>query len=719
MDTYPEYRRRTRQQLRLGELSPEEAIAQGEAAFARKDYTAAIRLWEQALGALPPEEVRASRLRKALAEAFFRRALSASEAPSDDLTEAVRLAPDEPRYRYHLALVYHRNNIWPSAIALYRGLLERTPPYTRAAFPLAVALLETGHQPQTDAVWQFLSPEEQMCLRAATALVSGRRRRDWQALLSADVHPLWAGLAAFRLKNPQAETCLRTALQDATLPRRAAGVAHYYLGVLAWEDGRQGEAREHWQAAAEAGMRTPWLSDNLAWSYVQSALARLGSENGTALSEALDLAEQGLRAVPDHPVLRRIVEHMREHLGYRAAQSGDWKTARKHLGAIYQAGRRGHALLTNLALTAEALGQYAMAGRLWQQLARTRPRKASAEGFMSDDQVARVWRRAAQCFSRAGDYREAARLYQNALRYTPHDVDLQLERVAALFQSEQYTPALSAVSDLLTQHPEHKEALAWKAHLLEKVAHPYSALASWQHVLQLDPNHPTARQHIAQLSCELGDRLLERNDLRHAFTMYHQGLEVAPQDARLRAAVIRFYGLLGDMERASEDTERLLRERPDDLEVYYWLLRTWVSLDKDDAVQEYLRHVEALHPPVSFYIVLAIECIRNRAHRWANRFAGIAQRHPALNARELFDLAHIYAFIGESQQVVKCLERAVALAPDMAEAHLLLGMHLLSRTQAQARQRAKEHLLQAERLAQQKRNVAVAMQARGVLSTLS
>lgn len=728
MSMRPRYTRRADKRSVATGLPVEVFIKQGKTAFAQGDYTTAIHAWHQALRVPSLEDALSSRLRSALAEALFRRALSATETSIDDLIESVRLAPDEPLYQYHLALAYHRQNAWHSAIPLYRELLERTPPYTRAAFPLSIALLETGGQPQADAVWQFLSPEEREHLLGAAALLKRKGKKDLRHASSQGAHTFWAGLAAAQLRSPQAETYLATVLKDPTIPRQATGIARYYLGVLAWEGGRHTEALEHWQAAEEAGIRTPWLSANLAPAYAQSAIALLDAggcrpsptQNGgsAALSEALSLAEQGLHYAPNSPVLRLIANHARQHLGYRAARKGDWETARRHLWAAYQAGQRGHTLLINLALTAEALGQYAQAGSLWQQLMRSRPRKATSDGFMSNEQVARVWQRAAQCLSRAGSYKEAARAYHNALRYAPQDVTLQLERIAVLVRDGQYATAYSAVSDLLIQDPEHKEALTWKAHLLEQIGHLYAALDSWQRVLKLDPDHPAARQHIAHLSCQLGDDYLERNDLRHALIMYREGLEVAPKDARLRASLIRFYGMLGNLEKAQKDTEWLLSERPDDLEVYYWLIMTWVRLGKDDVIQEHLRRAEALQPPppLSFYITLGIDCAKSGYDQWANRFAEVAQQHPSINAEGLLDLARVFFATGELQRVTECLEQAIALAPEMAEAHLLLGMHLLPR--AEAKQKAKEHLLQAERLAHQERNAAIAARARRALSTL-
>ncbi|MGQ9786364.1 MAG: tetratricopeptide repeat protein [Anaerolineae bacterium] len=729
MSICPRHTRRTDKRSIAIEPPVETLIEQGKAAFAQGDYTTAIHAWHQALSAPSLEDVLSSRLCKALAEAFFRRALGRVDTSIDDLLESVRLAPDEPRYQYHLALAYHRCNAWQSAIPLYRHLLERTPPYTRAAFPLSIALLETGGQPQADIVWQFLSPEERECLLGASVLLRRRGGRDSRYISSQEAHPFWTGLAAIQLRSPKAETYLAAALKDPSVPRQATGITRYYLGVLAWEGGRHAEALKHWQAAVEAGIRTPWLSGNLAWAYAQSAIALLNADglssshnsgkNGSALlSEALKLAEQGLHYAPNNLMLRLVANHAHQHLGYRAARGGDWETAWKHLWAVYQAGQRGHALMINLALTAEALRQYAQAGSLWRQLVRSRSRKATSDGFMSNEHVARVWQRAAQCLSHAGSYKEAARAYQNALRYAPQDVTLQLEWIAALVQSGRYESAYSVVSNLLTQDPEHKEALAWKAYLLERSGHLYAALDVWHRVLKIDPDHPAARQHIAHLSRQVGDDHLKHGDLRRALIVYREGLEIAPKDVRLRTSLIRFYGLLGDLEKVREETERILSERPDDLEVYYWLITTWAGLGKDDIVQEYLCRAEALQPPppVSFYITLGVECARSGCIQWANQFSEIARQHPSIDAQGLLDLAQVFFATAESQRAVECLEQAVALAPDMAEAHLLLGVYFF---QAQAKQKAKEHLLQAERLAYQERNVAIAAQARRVLSTLS
>lgn len=139
---------------------------QGKTAFSQANYGAAIDAWEQALSKqdTPPN------LPAALAEAYFRRALTSPTPALADLQQAVKLAPTEPRYRYHLALAHHRLNQTEQAESLYCQLLAESPPFQRAAFPLAQLLVDKGQEVTIDPVWSHLSYEEQNRLTAVLAL---------------------------------------------------------------------------------------------------------------------------------------------------------------------------------------------------------------------------------------------------------------------------------------------------------------------------------------------------------------------------------------------------------------------------------------------------------------------------------------------------------------------------------------------------------------------
>ena len=216
-----------------------------------------------------------ARLVAALAEAHFRRGMTTDPANLDDLAEAMHLAPDEPRFQYHLALAHQRRGDQAPAGTLYRGLLERTPPYTRAALPLAVALVAAGRQPRKDPVWRLLSPDERERIVQAYALVRERPTKMQPQATRPGADAFWNGLAAFARHDAAAAGLLREALDDPTLSPRGASVARQYAGVLAWQQGQYAQAMADWQAAHRAGLRSPWLLYNLASAFKQEALMAL------------------------------------------------------------------------------------------------------------------------------------------------------------------------------------------------------------------------------------------------------------------------------------------------------------------------------------------------------------------------------------------------------------------------------------------------------------
>ena len=180
-------------------LSAQTLIQRGKTAFEQEDYGVAIENFELAR---QKSNAPAATL-SALAESYFRRAASApfSYTARIDLKHAVELAPHNPMYRYHLALARHRNGDLNKAISDYRNLLTENPPFRRAAFPLAQALIQQKKSVSRDPVWQNLGRAEKDHLFAAEALIRSKVAATRQKQLQKPVPPLWRGLTAFSLKN--------------------------------------------------------------------------------------------------------------------------------------------------------------------------------------------------------------------------------------------------------------------------------------------------------------------------------------------------------------------------------------------------------------------------------------------------------------------------------------------------------------------------------------
>src|SRR4029077_7728931 len=90
----------------------------------------------------------------------------------DDLRRAVELAPDQPRYRFHLGRYLHRSGELAAASATYRAVVERDSSWAGAAKLLALVALEQNPRAELSKLPGF-SPAVEHLLAPAQALLRG------------------------------------------------------------------------------------------------------------------------------------------------------------------------------------------------------------------------------------------------------------------------------------------------------------------------------------------------------------------------------------------------------------------------------------------------------------------------------------------------------------------------------------------------------------------
>jgi tetratricopeptide (TPR) repeat protein len=691
---------RTQARRERAKSSPKALIQRGKSASERGDLNAAIDAWEEAL-----RKAATPTLTTALAEIYFRRGVTSVPPGLNDLQRAVELAPSDSRLQYHLGRTHHWRGDLDEAVAIYRALVEKDPPYRRAAFPLAQILTVQGHDAATDPVWSQLSPNEQDRLICVKALSDGRpvvALRHAPRNGSADA--LWAGLAGVALDETDSRD-LQSALDDPYLPSTGQIVAHYYLGVAAGRQGRWQEAITHWKTARGAGLDTPWLRQNLAGAYrlqVQELLASAGDDlsEEKRWTEAYRLAELGLKLAPEDADLIAITQQAHLQLGYMAALSGQWATALSHWQTVNQGDKTERAMVINMALANEKLENYDRAADLWRQALRRRPRKADAPDALSDEQVAHMWQHVAENYRKAGDYEEATKVYRNAIKWDPDNVDLRLSLVEALMADGRVWAASNMVNEVLAAHPNHVEALAWQAQIYEEDHYGYAARRAWERVLDVDPQHAQARQHLAFLYEEQGDYHLSWDMFGEAIAAYQKGLEYMPDSARLYASIGLCYVLQEDWEAARQQFERAFSAEPNTMSARYTAIRGWLEVGQWDEAWAVLQQAETLTPPpsTSFYVDLAEFCQELERPEWAKRLLRHAEERNPHDPRLLFEMAMALTHEGPDTQAIGYLRRALDLDPDLAEAHLWLG-NLYFASLGQTRL-AKRHWQQAESIAQ-------------------
>jgi tetratricopeptide (TPR) repeat protein len=675
--------------------------------FRSGDYDGAIETWER-VGQQTPQIQPTS----ALAQVYFRRGLKRTygqpgdpKAGMDDLSRAVGLQPDDPCYAYHLGLVAHRVGELGRAIPAYRAARKDEGEFaSRAAYPLALALSQQGREPADDPVWPALTAEGQAMLRQVDAF----RRRPYT--LSSDAPPLWRGLAALDAgDHGQARALLDEALQRATGPTEE-GMAHYYLGALAARGEDWDAARHHWNSARASGLALPRLEDSMGEVYHRLAEERL--ESGDA-EGALAAGMEALRHKPDDKRLGGLISQAHQRLAYEAASAGQWTTALEHWEAAGEAEGGSFRLAYNLALAYERAEDFFAAGEKWREALRRRPRRDDHPDAIDDEQVSQLWRRAAEAYSKAGEYDEAVRVYRQAVKWNPDHVDTRMALAEMLLANGQLQAAENELDRILERDPDNVPALLRQGEVIAASSSWWwgnSPVSYWERVLELEPDNATARQLLADFYQDQADYHLSWAGYERAAEMYRQALEYQPDNGRILAALGGCHLRMDEQAVAQGYVEQALAAAPEDLSVYDEIIHAWLDVEQPDRAWEVLTRAEAAVEtiPYEFYIHQAYYCI--------DRDSDLARPWLARAVEKAPPDEPVLMLIGEMAVTARAweiareyLEQALAAGQVVGQAHVMLGIVDAQEGDLDA---AKKHWAEAERIARRERDQDLLERAR-------
>jgi tetratricopeptide (TPR) repeat protein len=670
-------------------------------AFRQGDYDRAIDAWER-VGKQTPAQLP----KTALAEAYFRRGLRKlyTKAPNPeaglaDLQRALDLMPNDPCYAYHLGLAAHRQGDLDRAIRSYYVTRREENAFAgRAAYPLALALLQRGDDPTTQTVWSALSTEEQAMLNQANAF----RRRPYT--LSADAPPLWRGLAALDEGNQEkASRLLDRALAESTSAFEK-GTARYYLGVLAAQNENWEEAGQQWSAAHAAGSASTWLKANLGELYHRLAENRLQNED---IERALEAAVEARRHKPGDKRLDELFSQGYQRQAYQAVSAGDWEKALERWGKANEVGGGSFRLAYNLALAYEQAEDFGAAGETWREALRRRPRRTDHPDAVSDEQVARLWRRAAEAYHKAGEYEEAANVYRQALKWNPEDLETRMALAEGLLNDGRLVAAQNELNRILERDPDNIPALLRMGEVVAESDQWWQRAAAaryWKRVLELDPDHANARQSLADFYQNQAENLVSWGNYKAAIEEYERALRYQPKSGRILAGLGSCYLRMSDEDAAQPLIEQALRNEPGNLDIYNEIIHAWLDRGDADRAWQVMTQAEAANEtiPFTFYIVQAAYCIESDdddlAHPWLER--AVDKAPPS---------EPILAIIGEMAMTLGALTiareylgRAVKAGQGSGQAYMMLGV--LSVITDNDFKTADRYWYEAERIARRERD---------------
>lgn len=659
-------------------------ILRGQEALRQGDYDGAIAVWEQA-----NRETPSARLTAALAEVYFRRGLARfyrqqqQDAGLSDLDKAARLAPDRPHYSYHLGLAHHRLGNLEIALTAYRLALDADPTFSRAAEMAILSMLEKDRNPIQTAEWKALPPARQAELMPLVGLVCGQSpagRKAQTGSPPSDAGQLWSALAALQAGDSRARDTLRAIAQAADRPPPVRALAAYALGVevLQQEPHNLEAAQGHWEAARRLGLDTPALRDNLKVLYHCRAEAAMAAARW---DEAASLADAALALDRTGPELRELALYAHLHAGYAEAQAGRWGQALEHWRQAQSLGENSRPLIQNLALACEKNGHFLEAAGLWREVIRRRPRKANAADALTPQQVALLWGHVADCYRRAGRAEEAIATLRNAIKNDPDNPDLRLELVDALAADGHWNAASNEVGRILDRQPNHVGALVRAARIDEGDGYLARARKLWKQVLTLEPKHLEARERLADLLRQEGNRLAHTGKPDQALASYREALEYTPEEADLILDCAFCHFLKQDPQAARQEMERAFALKPLDLDLYHMAVDLCHAARQPEEAEWVIGRAEELagpaqkagHLPATFYLGIADSRFKRHQTGQGEEYLRRAEKAAAGDPDELVEVGSFYLDHDNTPRALHFFDQALRLDPEHGWANYHVG----------------------------------------------
>ena len=647
--------KRARQRAQQQQHRPARRVQDAAAALHGGDSAGALRLAAGAFAA-PSDRATEAAARRVVVEAHFRLAAAATRASQrlDHLDAALELDPAAFRLRYHRAVTLCRLGRVAEAVLELEALAAQDANRDDVAALCQLARTAMGQ------------PGAELRVQTSDGPFWDDTAALWQTLHDMKEHPKAAPVTQLR------------ALADSLEPTGAGALAQYYLGVAAMRTGDVETGRAAWQAAAEAGMATPWSDENRARLLREQAYA-LGQEG--AWQALVDLSQSHPQPASPDPALTDLLAAAHTHLGYAAARANDWTTAAHHWqeAASRNANRR---LLQNLALAEEALGDWLAAAATWRQVIRRRPRKQDHSDYLTDAQVAALWHHVVECYEHADEMDEALACLRTALKYAPEDLELRLKAADIAIRTERETVAENELERLLSIAPRHVPAL-------ERLASLYTdrwgrdPIPIWRRVLSVEPEHEEAREVLARwyIANIEGDGYqygwLERRRRRSGkkkIEWLQEGLKELPGHPALLVALGKLHGAMNQQARARSYLEQAWEAAPQKADIVRAAMHELLHAGGDDVVTRLLPTVREITGLLAAFWVdqgfLALQC--ELEQEWVDLFWQEAEEL-ARQRRHGDTLAYVLVSIFDAANTAKATDVAAHYEARLRAEHLHSG----------------------------------------------
>lgn len=657
----------------------------GRDCFSKGDYRQAIAEWKPLLR----EKSVDGQIVADLAKAYYRYGRSLCkennlEAAGANLSNAVRLQPNNSLYAFHLGCCLHKAGQLKEAMSAYRQALRLEPDNEKIKCCLALACLRSGQTKEAIGILQRSASVEKIPY-LIVAYLKENKIDDCCNLLESlrrDERAFFGGIL-FLVKNEadKALPLLKKASQVANLRKIAA----YYLAVAYIRQDQLQKASQALKTAYQSGLRHSRADKNL--KILSQKLGLRFIKEGK-IDEAKDVWERLLEIEPQNEEVRHNLGHAYYLLGNTAVKEGNINQAIDYWLKAEMIDDTNPDILHNLALGFDRLEEHQRASKYWARVIQIwRKAFRSSQDERLKGYLSVAYRHLGENYLSEDEVQKAIAAYNSALAYDPEDIEIRLELGELYLYEERIDSAIKEFKEILKHNPNHIEALNNLGMSYDLDEQPGQAIKYWEKAIELEPANPLIKTHLTKAYGYQSSLLTKQGKFEEALRLIDKMEELSGESEDSQVIRGFIYMDMNDLSRAEEHYQRAIRFESRAPRMYVEIGYRYLDCDLVDKAEEYFEQAIELSEEDPFipYAIGMSYCMKKRCQEAHHYFDLAIEKSP-----KLLEMPHrigeiLFEEMNCREGAKKYLKRAVEMIPDNPEIHFKLGtvyMHDFDREQA-------------------------------------
>lgn len=667
--------------------------------FSKGDFRQAINEWKPLLRS----ESADSQLIDDLAWAYYQQGISLYkenklESAKANLSNAVKLKPEEAAYLFHLGLCLHKAGQLKEGISTYRQTLRLEPDNKQARCCLSLALLRTG---QTREVITILESLRNLPALIVTYLKEGKIDDCYQLLksLGRDEESLFAGLLS--LKKGEVDKALPL-LENASKMPIFRKIVAYYLGVAYIRKDRLKEAVQTLEVACQEVLLSKRAAKNLKILY-QRLGVKLIKEGKN--DEAIKIWEKLLEIDDQNREVKHNLCHAYYLKGNAAIKEDDTKEAINCWLKAEAIDNTRPDILHNLALAYDRIEEYQQANKYWIRVI-----SGWRKALCSSDDKERLrgylnvaYRHLGDNYLTEDEVEKAISAYNSALSYDDEDIRTRSELGELYLYEGRIDSAIKEFKKILRHKPNDVEALNNLGQSYNLDDQPEEAIRYWQRAIELEPDTPLIKERLSGAYAHQSSLLTKQGKFEEALWLIDRAGELTGETCDTYLVRGLIYMEANDLSKAESCYKQSIKLDKKNHTIYLRIGLRYLDCHLLDKAAEYFKKAVRYgrKDPFIYDAIGMAYCEKKLCEQAHHHFdLAIKKAPPFLQmSRKIGEMA--WEKMNCRQWAKKYLEIAAKMIPDDSDIHFKIGMLYMYDLNTE---KAEENFQIAERLAKDEGN---------------